>query len=195
MMLTDIEELFCLEYIRKNLNGVRAYQVLKPHVTYGSAATGSTVMLRNPEVKAKIRFLLEAKKSVFEVEAAVILDNVSNMANASITDLMGDDGEFDLLRIKMAPPEIQRAIESIEVIDDKNGRRVKIKMKDSLRANELLGKYEKLWVDRAEVGGPNGGPIEVRRIVIESVEAVEPEEVSSVDAETEEVSSSGSQAN
>lgn len=154
--------MFCSAYAF-HLNGTEAYLQISPNVERRSAGATGCVMLKRPEIRARVNELLDAKRAAFEVDPAVILHNIQSAANADVADFMDDLGEIDLLLIKTAPPEKRRAIESIEVTyDARGGKKVKLKMKDGLRANELLGKNQKLWTDKTEVSGPGGGDVSIK---------------------------------
>lgn len=39
------------------------------------------------------------------------------------------------------------------------------KHSDRLKANELLGKYKKMWTDKTELTGENGGPVKTEAVI------------------------------
>jgi phage terminase small subunit len=107
-------------------------------------------LLKNPKVKAAVDALEERQIAKIVHSADRVLAEVARIALADPADLVDATGK--LLPLRSIPEDARRAISSIEV-DDKGV--TKIRFWEKTRANELLGKYYKLWSDKYEPPGDN----------------------------------------
>lgn len=157
--LTHQESIFVMAFAY-SFNATEAYLETKPDVKRDSARLMGHQMLARPHVRLALSAVLDERKKNMELDGRLILHNLLCVANASIGDLLGDDGEIDPLKVANASPELKRAIEMVESSYSKTGEsKYRLKMKDSLRAAELIGKHLKLFTDKHEVSGPEGEPL------------------------------------
>ena len=156
--LSDGERLFLQEYF-VDLNGTKAAQ----RAGYSpenakAAAVQSCEMLKRPQVKA-------ARDKLFEkhgISRLRILEEMAKVAFANIGDYVKIEGgslvvtNFD----ELSDDQISALGEVSETITE-FGTTIKVKPYDKLTALAWLGKASRLFVERTELSGPNGGPIPV----------------------------------
>lgn len=159
--LSSEETVFVYAYCN-TFNATEAYLQVQPEVERLSASTMGWAMMRRAQVKTAIALHLEERKQNYELDFKLILHNLLAVANGNISDFMDEEGEIDPILIKRAPPAIQRMVEGIETsfsTDRHTGqvtRKAKLKLRDGLRAAELIGKHLKQFTDKVELGGPDG---------------------------------------
>jgi len=151
------EQLFVKAYCLC-FNATEAYLAVKPEVKRASAGMTGMIWLRKPEVRNAIDKIVEERKQSLELDARLLLHELLCVANSKITDLLNDQGEIDLSRLKDAPEHVKRAVEMVEnTYSAKTGdSKVKVKMHDKLKAIELLGKHLKIWTEKLELTGKDG---------------------------------------
>lgn len=80
--LTDIEEQFCIEYIKKLSNGTQAYLAVNPNVTYYSAAVASNRLLKNNKIQNRIKQLKDELREQQDIELSQIIHSLTNVYQA-----------------------------------------------------------------------------------------------------------------
>lgn len=93
--------------------------------------------------KPEIRAAIEAHMQQAAMTADQVLYRLSELARADITDLIDQDGHFDLQKAR----SLQKTgmIKRVHVrVNDKGERTTTVEVHDSLRALELLAKYHNL---------------------------------------------------
>ena len=86
---------------------------------------------------------------------------------------MGSGREYESTGLSSLTQEQAAAIHEITVDEYMEGKgedarkvkRPRFKLADKIRSLELLGKYLKLFTDKVELGGPDGGPMPMRVII------------------------------
>jgi phage terminase small subunit len=164
--LTDRQKAFCEEYL-VDLNGTAAAK------RAGYSAKTSRVMaqqnLESPAVIAQLGMLMQARSERTQITADRTITEVARLGFSDLRKLF--DAHGGLLPVHQWPDDVAAAVASVEVDELFEGfgeNRVqvgftkKVKLWDKPRALELLGKHLKLWVERIEASGPNGGPIQTR---------------------------------
>lgn len=149
--LTPLERLFVAEY-QKDLSATAAYARAG-----GSAKTAHSAgprMLQVPRVKAAVEKALERQVALADVEAIDVLSELRRLALVDVGEAFDDEGALKAL--KDIPPDVRRAIASIEVEqlesdDGPRGTVRKVKFWDKRGSLELLGKYLKLWTDKVQL--------------------------------------------
>ena len=162
--LSEEEDLFCSAYVNC-WNGTQAYhEAISPDCNHNSAASQASVILRRPEIKARISELVEEKKANFELSGDILLHELMSIAFASVASVLNEEGEVDPLKLAAAPPDLKRALEQVETTSGPYGTKTKVKFHNKLKAIELLGKTRnlKLFVDSTEITDPNKAPMEVQ---------------------------------
>jgi phage terminase small subunit len=167
---TEREEVFAREYI-KDLNGTRA--AIAAGYAKKSAHVASSRLLKKDKVKDLIARLKGRQFEALDFSANKILAELCKTGFANLADYVRVvDGEAHIDFSTMTRDQAS-ALQSIETesytiegdedegLPDKVVTKTKFRMNDKLRALELLGKHLKLFVDRTEVSGPGGTPIQV----------------------------------
>jgi phage terminase small subunit len=163
------EEIFAREYV-VDLNGTRAA------IAAGYSAKGADVaaarLLGNARVKQSIAEIIEQRTKKLEISADEVLTELHRLAMSNFLDYATiQDGVayVDLSKLTRAQAA---AIQEVTVDEWLEGdekkkhtvRRTKFKLADKRGSLELLGKYLKLFIDRSELTGPNGGPVPIQII-------------------------------
>lgn len=108
-----------------------------------------------------IQTAIQERLSALAMSADEVLARLTAQARGSMTDFLDDDGKINLVQAR--EHGALHLLKSRSVT--KEGER--IELYDAQNALELLGKYHRLWTDKVEHSGPNGGPLTVREIIIE----------------------------
>jgi phage terminase small subunit len=158
--LTPKQALFVREYLI-DLNATQA--AIRAGYSVDTAQQIGSENLSKPVIQESIQSAMEERSKRTEITADRVLREIATIAFIDIRDAFGDDGQ--LLPIKEMPEDIARAIGGIDhsVMGSKGeeiGLTSKIKLIDKKGALELAGKHLKLFTDRVESSGVNGGPIE-----------------------------------
>lgn len=157
------------EYINNGMNGVQAWMATHPRSSYAAAAVSVSKWLKKANIQEEIRERLKEKA----MSADEVLARVSDHARGNHQHFIriNSDGfvEFDF-----SHPDAQNHLHLIKKIKTKRTRRlegrgknaepwedewIEVELHDPQRALELLGKHHKLFIERTEHSGPDGGPI------------------------------------
>jgi len=168
--LTEKEEWLCREFVADFAeNQVRAYMHVYPECTYDSAKTLSTRMFTKVNIKRRIAELRAERNKRLEISGDRVLSEISKLAFYDPRKFF--DSDMRLKPMDELDPDHAAIITGIETLhktvgEEKDGVIVltKIKMADKGANLERLGKYFKLFVDRTEHTGKDGGPIETKTI-------------------------------
>jgi phage terminase small subunit len=169
--LTAKEKIFVDEYL-KCFNGAQAARNAK--YSKNSIYAIAYENLRKPHIRAEI----DKRMSEIHMSSAEVLARLSDHARASHRPFVKvtDDG---FVYFDFSNPEAIDHMHLVKKIETKRSRRVvgkvnkdedpeewedewvKVELHDPQSALQMLGKYHKLFVDRKEHSGPNGGPIPI----------------------------------
>lgn len=164
----------------RQLSFVREYLVdlnaTKAAIRAGYSERGASVtgvqLLGNPKIKALIDESLQKRAERVEVRADDVLRELVRVANADLRKAFNDDGT--LKPVREWPDDVAAFISSVESESLYKGRGrkrqevgtvKKIKLWPKVQALELLGKHLKLFADRLEHTGKDGGPIQAQQQV------------------------------
>lgn len=167
MALTDKDIRFIDEYVINGCNATQAWIATHPKAKINSARTEGWRMLQKPDVREEIDRRLAERRARNKLTVEHIENLLRDFAEVDVLDIFTEDG--DLKPLSEIPPHARRAIASIEVKEVWEGRgdaaecyKVKsIKLVDKRGSAELLGKYKKMFTDKVEVGGADGGPLRI----------------------------------
>lgn len=165
--LTKKQQIFVAEYLT-DLNATKA--AISAGYSAKSAESQGAQLLRNPKVSQVIEKKSAKRLEKLEITAEKVLKELALIGFANMTDYMAvskDGKSFDVDFSKLTRDQAA-AIQEITVdatggANDGERRLVlrnRFKLGDKRGSLELLGKHLKLFTDKVENLGPNGGPIE-----------------------------------
>jgi phage terminase small subunit len=165
--LTARQQRFVEEYLI-DLNATQA--AIRAGYAPQSADVEGARQLRNASVRARIDIALAERSKRTGVNADIVIQELAKIARVNPIDVINPDtGE-----IKAGSTDDMAAIASVKVkvTPMKNGTAVEreVKMADKLKALELLGKHLGMFVERKELTGKDGGPIQLEAMTDEQRE-------------------------
>lgn len=159
MALTDRQTLFVEEYLA-------CFNASQAARRAGYAPKTDRVIgwrnLQNPEIAEAIRQRLAESA----MTADETLMRLAAHARGDIDDCLDDDGRFSLDKARKAKKtsliKKLRIKETKRVIDDEEviTQDIEFELHDAQAALQLIGRHHKLFVDRTELTGKDGGPVE-----------------------------------
>ncbi len=164
--LTDRQRAFCEEYLI-DLNGKAA--AVRAGYSEKTARVIAQDNLGKPAIVAYLQTLMQARAERTQITADRVITEVARLGFSDVRKLFDANGA--LLPIDKWPDDVTAAVASVEVDElfegyGENriqvGHTKKVKLWDKPRALEMLGKHLRLFVERIEASGPNGGPIQTR---------------------------------
>jgi phage terminase small subunit len=163
----DQHERFCLEWV-KDGNGARAYMRAYGGDNPDSAKAAAARLLAIGNVLARKEFLVAEALSAVRVEGQQVLVGMARAAYYDIRKAFDEKGA--LLPIHRLPDEVAFAIAGIEVVESATSEddpvpiyTKKVRFNDRIAALGQLGKHFKLFTEKVELAGPNGGPVPVQQ--------------------------------
>lgn len=167
--LNPKQKRFADEYL-VDLNATAAYKRAGYAAEGNSAEAAASRLLSDVKVAAYIQNAMDKRSEKTEITSERVLTEIGKLAFADIRRVFNEHGQ--LLPIHELPDEIAASISSIEVVTSRvpGGEpeavehTSKIKFWDKRGSLELLGKHLKLFTDKTEITGKDGGPVEVTRI-------------------------------
>lgn len=163
--LTKKQALFVAEYLT-DLNATRS-AIAAGYSEKGAEQTGC-VLLRNPKVAEEIAKKHGKRLAKLEITADKVLQDIARLAYYDPRKFFNDDGTAK--QITELDDDTAQALCGFELIelfegsgDDKHcfGHLKKFKIADKGQNLERLGRHLKLFTDKAELSGADGGPIKV----------------------------------
>lgn len=147
--LTPKQDRFCLEYI-VDLNGTQA--AIRAGYSKKTAYSIAEQNLKKLEIQKKVQKLLDARRVRTEVKADEIIQEIKKMAFSNMADYMTPDNEggafVDLSNLTrdQAAAITQLEVESYWDKDLKKiVKKIKFKLADKYKGQELLGKHIKMF--------------------------------------------------
>ena len=134
------------EYFRNGFSMVKAVMTVNPHLTYNGGNSIGQAILKHPGNKAYIQAKQEEVKASTNIESSQLVRELLTIGYGDVTDYI----ELSAKELKELPPEVRRCIASIKqtkkTYKDRQGMEVtevrnEIKLKDSLKAFDMLSKY------------------------------------------------------
>ena len=174
----DQHERFCQEYLF-DLNGTKA--AIRAKFSKKSARSTASQLLTKVNIQqrlAELKALREERTKVTQdrVVKELALIGFSDLQNyISIDELTGviTAKGFDAM-----PPEESRALKSIKedraIKEDADGKgvtvydKVSFTMHDKIRALEILARHLGMLVERHEVTGEDGGPVQIEYVLMKA---------------------------
>jgi len=155
--LDDKERLFVEGYLQ-TLNKRKAARYAG--YTDASAARYAYEIFNRPNVREAIESCLRNRTGITK---PWIVDKLAPIIDTNLADIgsWDADGTFVLLPSDDLTDEQKVAVSEVVTEYGKNGRTTKVKPHDKLAAMAQLSKLLNMLVDRQEISGPGGGPVEV----------------------------------
>ena len=137
-------EAFCIAYTGKyRHNAARSYVEAGYKVKdMLSAAANSDRLFKIQAIVDRIEYLNDRALQREMLHTRDAVSRLRKIATAKISDFLDKNGNIDLKKI--ADPELSEAIQEVIIDDTKYGQRIRIKLKDDMRALELLGLTDKV---------------------------------------------------
>jgi phage terminase small subunit len=136
-------EAFCIAYtghFRRNAAAAYVNAGYKPK-TPQIATVSALKLLANTNIQARVEFLNNAALKVERLHARDAVRRLATIATAELADFLDENGDVDPKKVKSGP--LRAAVQEMTLEYNESGRKVKIKLKDDMRALELLGLTEK----------------------------------------------------
>lgn len=146
MALTPKQQRFVAEYLI-DLNATAAYKRAGYKGKGNAAESSASEILSNPKVSAAVKEAIDKRSNDLGIDAKYVLTTIRNT--------------------------IERCAQTVKVFDKDGSETGEYKFDAGavLKGAELLGKHLKLFTDKTELSGANGGPVEFTKIVREIVRA------------------------
>lgn len=153
--LTEKQKMFCKEYLI-DLNATQA--AIRAGYSERSAKEIGCENLTKPNIQLYIQQLMDKRSNRLEITADKVLQEIAKLAFGNVKNLYDESGK--LKKIEDIEEEVAATIQEVyhEEIGDAVVKR-KYKTADKKASLELLGKYLKLFSDKIELTGKDGGPI------------------------------------
>lgn len=161
--LTELEERFVHYYLLNPKSAGQAW--IKAGGEAGSARQTAHQAMQRPRVKKAIDLGRDEIAKRFKVTEERVIQELSYLAFSDPRDVFDENGR--LLNPDEWSSEAAAAISSLEVVTTSAGEGTvehvaKLKRWDKGKALDMLAKHLGLFVEKHEVTGKNGGPIEVK---------------------------------
>jgi phage terminase small subunit len=152
---TERQLAFIREYVI-DFNGTQA--AIRAGYAPKSARYSATRMLRNPLIQGQIQAQIQRISEKADVTATRVLEELARVAFADLSRAVQIiNGRVHLLDTDNLTQDLRAAIS--EISETETG--IRVKFHDKTKALELLGKYLKLFTDKQELTGADGGPLVV----------------------------------
>lgn len=154
MSLTAKQQRFVEEYL-VDLNATQA--AIRAGYSEDTAKEIGYENLTKPHIAEAIQAAMDERAKRTEITADRVLQELAKLGFSNMSDYYDESG--NLIPPHQLPKHLAAAIQ--EVQEEQVGPAVKRKYKlsDKRGSLELLGKHLKLFTDKVEHGGPNGGDI------------------------------------
>ena len=163
--LTPKQQAFVREYL-VDLNASAAYR--RAGYTSGNPNVNGPRLLAKAGIQAELARHMAARSEKVELTAEQVLREIKTAAFLDPLALFADDGT--LLPLRKMPEAARRAIAGLEVEELYDGRGEdrrmigylkKIKLVSKEGTLTLAGRHLGMFVDKRELSGPGGGPIQM----------------------------------
>jgi phage terminase small subunit len=168
-LLNPQQRKFADEYLANEGNAYRAYiAVYGPKKSRAAADVAAAKLLRSAKIQAYLSKKRDELSNKTLITAERVLRELAKIAFLNPKSFFNSDGSPK--QINEMDDDTAAAVAGLEVCElfEGSGEQKhayglvkKIKIADKRAALVDLGKYLKLFTDRQEVSGPDGGPIEV----------------------------------
>lgn len=166
------EKKFCAEYVIDE-NGTRA--AIAAGYAEKSAAVAASRLLKKANIQAEIAKLRDKSLAKLEITRDWVLNELKLVASSRGSMFWNPDGSpKDITDLDDVADACIAGYEAVELFDGSQGDQKhvtglvkKVKLNDKLRALEMLGKHLKLFTDKVELTGEDGGPIQTQSVPVD----------------------------
>jgi len=160
---TPKQRVFVREYL-KDLNATQA--AIRAGYSEATARSQGQRLLTDADIQAAIQSAMDARSKRAEITADRVLQEIARLAFVDMRKFYREDGSLKV--VKDLDDDTAAAIaslETVELFDGSGENRVqvghikKLKVWDKSKNLELLGKHLKLFIDKIEHSGVDGGPL------------------------------------
>lgn len=136
-------EAFCLAYVGECRDNAAAAYRAAGYKDAKNAHVNGCQLLTKTNIKRRVKYLEDELAEQEKLKAIDAIRHLKAIATVTITDFMKPDGTLD--EAKLQDRNLTQAIQELTPTFDKDGVRIgwKLKLKDSMRALELLGLTER----------------------------------------------------
>lgn len=154
---------FCQNYLI-DLNATQA--AIRAGYSAKTARQVAAENLTKPAIEAEVARLIDERAARNKIDADTVLGELLRIARADIGQAFNPDGS--LKPLADMPEEIRRAIAGVDVFEEFAGRgedreqvgfTKKVRFWDKVKALEMLGRHLRMFSDRVELTGKDGGPL------------------------------------
>ncbi len=165
--LTARQQRFVEEYLI-DLNATQA--AIRAGYSPATSNEQGAQLLANLSVRARIDIALAERSKRTGVNADIVIQELAKIARVNPIDVI--DPDTGKIKVNSADDMAAIASVKVKVTPMKNGDAVEreVKMADKLKALELLGKHLGMFVERKELTGKDGGPIQLEAMTDEQRE-------------------------
>lgn len=158
--LTAKQEMFVSYYFLYGCNATKAAKAAGYGEEY--AHSQGSRLTKNVKVDAHIR----ARMTEIAMSADEVLRQLAEIGRADFDDVTDENGNLDLKKAREGGTSrlIKRVKRRSITTEESDISEEEIEMHDRLKALELIGKHHKLFTDRTEISGVDGGAIEVKAV-------------------------------
>lgn len=154
--LTPKQRLFVLEYL-VDLNATQA--AIRAGYSQKTAEVLGYQLLKKPLVAAAVEQAMQKREKRIEITADRVLQELARIGFSDLGDFV--DIAPTGIRVKTSDQMDTRVLAEVSETFTVAGGTVKIKLHDKVAALEKLGRHLKLFTEKHEHSGPDGGPIQV----------------------------------
>jgi phage terminase small subunit len=170
--------MFVAEYLSCNasgqleLNATRAYRAAYPGCkTDNAAAVTASKLLRNPKIQAAIQEFLQERQNRLGITPDRVLKEYARLGFFDPRKLFNNDGSpkgieelDDDSAAVLAGMEVMEVYEGYGEDRKFVGYLKKYKLANKLGALDSIGKHLGMFIDKHEITGKNGAPIQVQAV-------------------------------
>lgn len=175
--LTGKQQVFINSYLSNGFNATEAARQAGYEGDGNTLAVVGHENLRKPNIAAIIR----ERMNESAMSANEVLDRLSKIARGEVTDFVNDEGKFDLttarklkkqgLLKKLKTKRTSKQVDTVESGSDDSREtletslvyeEVEFELYSAHEALRDLGKFHRLFAERQEVTGLNGGPLTLK---------------------------------
>lgn len=153
--LTDKQALFVSHYLAC-WNATEAAARAGYGGTRGVLAVTGHENLRKPKIRAEI----EARLAEAAMSANEVLARLSSIARADMRDFLRTDDDGTPSGFNLGPDRPLHLVKKVSITD----KGISFELHDAASALVKLGEHHRLFVQRQELSGPDGGPIGVKAV-------------------------------